>query len=803
MQNDIIAKFTDHLKSVLTRALTLVVEKQGAHIEPIHLLWALSGQQGCIASDVLQKAGADAESLLLACNTKSTEEKTIPILSANSKRMIEKAVLIANIYEHRYVGTEHLLSAMIQVKSSSLASYFETFDIDTILINSTLNTILSTTSHFPNTNSALTAIEGGATIKEEEKVSDAPALEYFTEELTSKERAMTIDSVIGRDNEIERIIHILGRRTKNNPVLIGEPGVGKTAIVEGLAKRIFEKEVPPHLHRIKIHELSLTSLLAGTMYRGEFESRLRQLLEEIEDDEHVVLFIDEIHTLMGAGAASGSLDAANILKPALARGNVRCIGATTPAEFKKHIETDGAMERRFLPIRVHEPSKEETYQIVKGVLPYYEEHHNVTYEDDSIWSAIELTSTYISDKQFPDKAIDILDEVGSAIGDPIIEPDEERTEKLNIELKEIQTKKQEAAVKEQFQKAQEYKIRESEIKKELEKNTEPLIPPKKKIQKSHITHAIGRIIGKDITIANQNNLAQLCQALKKQIIGQDAVIDQVARAIIRAKLGFHDTNQPLTSLFFLGPSGVGKTALAQALATELFGSRQHFLRLDMGEFSAPFTVSKLFGSPAGYIGYREASKLTDYVKQYPHSIVLFDEIEKAHRDVHNAILQILDNGIITDATGRQINFRNTIIIFTSNTGSAVFEKGSLGFGENDQTESRIQTELKEQFSREFLNRIRHTCIFNPLSLEHREQIAVLLLDDLVNRLKHIGIVCKYSKSTAKKLATSSNAIYGAREIKRTLETMIEHRIADLILQSKTISGIRIKTKKDSIDIDRI
>ncbi|PIZ52984.1 ATP-dependent Clp protease ATP-binding subunit ClpC, partial [Candidatus Uhrbacteria bacterium CG_4_10_14_0_2_um_filter_41_7] len=571
------------------------------------------------------------------------------------------------------------------------------------------------------------------------------------------------------------------------------PGVGKTAIIEGLARKISEGDVPNILSGKKIHRLDLASLIAGTMYRGEFENRLRQLVDEVAEREDVILFIDEVHTIMGAGSASGSLDVANILKPALARGEIRCIGATTSAEYKKFIETDGALERRFEPIRVSEPSEEKTKEILQGILKFYEEFHNVTYTETAIEASIKYAGRYLTHKNFPDKAIDLLDEAGASVN--VKRKDDQKTPDSTVlteRLKQITAEKNEAVMAENFAKAVELKDEETKILLAIDKII--LAPPQKPLTVSDedIIEVVAEITGIPLQKISQKEYKQLDnfeKELKKSVFGQVETVARVAQAIRRARLDIQPTNQPLSSFLFVGPSGVGKTELAKAIAKNLFHDQKAFLRLDMSEYSDKFTASKLIGAPAGYVGYRESSLLTDHVKEHPHSVVLFDEIEKAHPDIHNLLLQILDNGMITDATGRKVNFRNAVIIMTSNVGSMRFEQSGLGFSEKENTELLLNADLRKlletSFSKEFLNRINHTCVFRPLDNKILKAILKKELKALSVRLQNKSANLKWTPEIEKYLLKKITPKFGARDVKRIVEQEIEHHLTDTLLKQTT------------------
>lgn len=821
---DIISKFTNHLKTALTRALCLVVETKGESITPLHLLWALSTQQGCVAAEVLIKSGVDVEGLRRKAGDNgsiskkpiSEEQNFIPILSEESKNIIEKAVLTANVYEHRYVGTEHLLAGLLQMSPSDIQSFFNETKTDVHRIRTTLSGVFKTTAAFPDfpeTQKAVTdalqelealSVDEPATPAEDE--SKTPAIDYFTDELTDAEAVKTFTPVVGREAELARLTKILCRRQKNNPILVGKPGVGKTAIVEGLAKQIVDGNVPPALENRRLLQLDLASMIAGTMYRGEFESRLRQLIDEVTELPEIILFIDELHMIMGAGAASGSLDAANILKPALARGDIRCIGATTPDEFKKHIEPDGALERRFQQITVEEPTAEETKHILSGIKTFYEDYHDVVYPVETLHRAVELAERYFPSKAFPDKAIDIIDEAGAAITMTRRNRFGAGLSQLRRELETVREQKKQAVHEERFAEAMKFKTREEKLELEMGDVEAKKIPRKPSTVNADgllaIVAEMCAIPLEELTASEHKELVELPKRLKSEVIGQEKAVEEIAHAIRRAKLGLAKKDEPLASFLFLGPSGVGKTHLAKTLASILFKDANAFLRLDMSEYAEPYTVSKLIGSPAGYVGYREKTKLTDHVKAHPYSIVLFDELEKAHRDIHSLLLQILDDGMLTDATGKKINFRNTIIIITTNAGREYFERGGIGFAStkslSTEKNSDIREKLEESFAAEFLNRIRHMCVFEPLSAESLELIAQKELENLIARIEKKNIRCSLDAKVPKLLAAQVREKVGARDIHRLIEESVEREIATILLKRrKTPAGIRISADKQA------
>ncbi|TAL49838.1 ATP-dependent Clp protease ATP-binding subunit [Patescibacteria group bacterium] len=828
MSHDIVDKFSTHLKNVLTRALCLVVEQDQKTIQPEHLLWALGTQKGCIAEEILKKSGVKTVDLKKLVGTYQgtrvlSDASGLTLqLSDDAKRIVEKAVLTANIYGHRYIGTEHLLSGILQINPSITGSFFAELQINLKELQSQLTVVLKSTSKFPDF-TAGTGTESGKMVmtqphKQEEGVSEnkeekkVSALEYFALELTSAEAQKRIDPVIGRQAEIERVMEILCRRTKNNPLLLGEPGVGKTAIVEGLAKQITQGRVPPVLAHKRIFSIDMALLIAGTMYRGEFEGRLRQIVDEVKADSDILLFIDEVHTIVGAGAASGSMDAANILKPALARGEIRCIGATTPNEFKKHIEADTALERRFQTVLIDEPSQEKTLEILEGIAPFYEQFHRVRITHDAISSAVALSSRYVQDRQLPDKAIDLIDEAAAATRVHNLNPGPIQKEReLAQTLTQLKETKRQAVVEERFDEALKLKEEESRLSAHLEAlAVEEDVSPIPAITPDDIARVVSRTAGiplEDLMSSDKSRLLQLEEQLRTNVLGQERVIDTVAGALRRAKTGVAHPSRPLASFLFLGPSGVGKTELAKTIAQILFHTKQHFVRLDMSEYAEGFTMSKLIGAPAGYVGYKEGANLTDRIKQRPYCVVLFDEIEKAHRDVQNLLLQILEEGELTDATGRKINFKNTIIVLTSNVGLERFERGDMGFmgTQTDRTVAMnqdLRTELEDRFRPELLNRIDHTCIFQPLSQDVLMRIVEKQLAELAVRLQTQGLTVTLHKNLTSHISAKLEPKFGARHVRTLIQNEIEHKIAERLSRQDQPTSLCVSLKGETVTVTK-
>ena len=644
-------------------------------------------------------------------------------------------------------------------------------------------------------------------------------MDLFGTELTAAKIQKKIDPIIGRDEELLRIIHILSRRNKNNPIILGEPGVGKTAIIEGLAKKIVDGDVPEALLNKKIYALDLTSTVSGTMYRGEFEGRIKQIIDEARNRPEVILFIDEIHNIVGTGSASGSMDAANILKPALARGEIRCIGATTFTDYRKSIENDPALNRRFQPVKLAEPSEQQAKEILHGIKNYFENFHRVEISDEAIDYSVELSQKYITDKFLPDKAIDLIDEASAAIRvNKKPTRVEQKIKKLKSDIIDLKNKKNQAVIKEDYDLAIKLKDQAQELDDALTKIEKSLEAQKNKMIGTISGQNIAKIVSKatgipteDLISSEKRKIMRLDNSLQKKIIGQNTATALISDFIKRAKAGLTPDNKPLASFLLVGPSGTGKTHTARILAEELFGDRDALIKIDMSEYSEKFNTSKLIGAPAGYVGYKESGHLTERVKHKPYSIVLFDEIEKANPEIFDLLLQVLEDGYLTDAAGTKINFRNTIILMTSNIGSHHFSKKNetIGFDSSiinsvtNDINNKIIDDIKEFFKIEFINRLDEITCFSPLSENDLEKITKLELNDLSTRLNKKNITAEFDQSAIKLIAKESKQIdQGARGIKKAIQKLIESNISQKILEDKIISGSRIKinTEKEKIVI---
>ncbi|MEB3251645.1 MAG: ATP-dependent Clp protease ATP-binding subunit [Cyanobacteriota bacterium] len=710
-----------------------------------------------------------------------------------AKRVLELSLEEARQLGHNYIGTEHLLLGLIREGEGVAARVLENLGVDLSKVRTQVIRMLGETAEVST---------GGGQSR-----TKTPTLDEFGSNLTQMASEGKLDPVVGRQKEIERVIQILGRRTKNNPVLIGEPGVGKTAIAEGLAQRIGNGDVPDILEDRRVVTLDIGLLVAGTKYRGEFEERLKKIMDEIRSAGNVILVIDEVHTLIGAGAAEGAIDAANILKPALARGELQCIGATTLDEYRKHIERDAALERRFQPVMVGEPSVDETIEILHGLRDRYEQHHKLKISDEALEAAAKLSDRYISDRYLPDKAIDLVDEAGSRVRliNSQLPP---AAKELDRELRQVLKDKDNAVRSQDFDKAGELRDREMEIKAEIRAIAQNKTADESEGEESpvvgeeDIAHIVASWTGvpvNKLTESESEKLLHMEDTLHQRLVGQDEAVKAISRAIRRARVGLKNPNRPIASFVFSGPTGVGKTELAKSLASYFFGSEEAMIRLDMSEFMERHTVSKLIGSPPGYVGYNEGGQLTEAVRRRPYTVVLFDEIEKAHPDVFNMLLQILEDGRLTDAKGRTVDFKNTLLIMTSNIGSKVIEKGGGGLGfefEQDQAESQynrirslVNEELKQYFRPEFLNRLDEIIVFRQLTKDEVKEIAEILLKEVFARLTEKHIHLQVTDRFKERLVEEGyNPSYGARPLRRAIMRLLEDTLAEEILSGRLVDG---------------
>ena len=792
--------FTQMANNALNDAVETAENFGHTFIGSEHLLLGLLHTDGCVAATALSSKNVKADDVEMILR-ESVGVGTPTMLSPNeispkSKRILENAMSIARAMGHTYVGTEHILIAIAKDPSCFAMKILASMDVSA-------NDIINETTK------NLSSSSGGESFdkySKQNKKSNTPTVEQFGKDLTELAREGKIDPVIGRQTEINRVIQILSRRTKNNPCLIGEPGVGKTAIAEGLALKIAEGEVPELLRNKRIISLDLTGMVAGTKYRGDFEERIKNAIDEVIKAGDVILFIDEVHTLMGAGSAEGAVDAANILKPSLARGEMQVIGATTLEEYRKNIEKDSALERRFQPIVVSEPSQEEAIEILKGLHDKYEAHHNVKIPDDAIEAAVHLSSRYITDRYLPDKAIDLIDEAASKIRLRAFTPPEE-IKALEEKIKALEEEKSAAVNSQNYEKAADIRDEEKELRKKLEEQKDAWSRNNCEMKGEVTPEDIAAVVSEwthipivQLTQAESERLLHMEDEMHRRIVGQDKAVTAIAKAIRRGRVGLKDPNRPTGSFIFLGPTGVGKTELCKTLAETMFGDESAMIRLDMSEYMEKHNVSKMVGSPPGYVGYDEGGQLTEKVRRKPYSVILFDEIEKAHPDVFNMLLQILDDGILTDSQGRKVDFKNTIIIMTSNVGAKLISGGNantLGFNQEDNSgtlsDSKIHDavmgELKKTFRPEFLNRVDDIIVFEQLKKDDIKEITVRLLNTLKKRVEGLGINVEFDDSAIEKIADIGfDPVYGARPIRRAIQSNIEDTLSEKMLDSSIESG---------------
>ena len=792
--------FTQKANTALNAAIEYAENLGHTYIGSEHLLLGLLSSEGSVAYTALTARNITADNVETAVRN-SVGIGTPTVLSPNdftprSKNIIETAVTIARSLGHGYVGTEHLLIAILRDSSCYAMDILDAMNVSAADIAEEITKSVNVSQNDASPKS-----------KEQSKgKTETPTLDQFGRDLTAIARQGKIDPVIGRQKEIERVIQILCRRTKNNPCLIGEPGVGKTAIAEGLALKIASGEVPEILKDKRIVALDLTGMVAGTKYRGDFEERIKSAIDEVSKAGNIILFIDEVHTLIGAGAAEGAVDAANILKPALARGEMQVIGATTIEEYRKNIEKDSALERRFQSVLVGEPSREEAVEILKGIRDKYEAHHKVKITDEAIEAAVKMSSRYIGDRFLPDKAIDLIDEAASKVRLRAYTPPEDIRE-LEEKIKRINEEKASAVNSQNFEQAAALRDEEKEVKAHLENAKEGWKKQNSETNGVVTPDEIAAIVSEwthipvvQLTEEESQRLLHMEEELHRRIVGQDQAVSAVAKAIRRGRVGLKDPNRPTGSFIFLGPTGVRKTELCKTLAATLFGDESAMIRLDMSEFMEKHTVSKLVGSPPGYVGYDEGGQLTEKVRRKPYSVVLFDEIEKAHPDVFNMLLQILDDGVLTDSQGRKVDFKNCIIIMTSNVGAKLITnagnaalgfKGEEGNGTMSQSDIKdaVMGELKKCFRPEFLNRVDDIIVFEQLNKDDIKEIARRMLKTLKNRVHDMGIELSFDDSAIEKIADEGfDPVYGARPLRRAIQSEIEDKLSEEMLDGRITSG---------------
>lgn len=802
--------FTQKANNALNMAVDAAQDMGHTYVGTEHILLGLVSEESGVAASVLQQNGLSAEDLKdLIERTIGTGSRTVITpddFTPRTKRVMQTAMVLSARLGHGYVGTEHLLMALISERDGYAIRFLEELNVNINSVLSSLKASMGADSEEENQQSGI----DGMLNKNGQSKGGSNALGKFGRDLTAAAKNGEIDPVIGREEEIQRVIQILSRRTKNNPVLIGEPGVGKTAVAEGLALRIVKGEIPEILKNKKIVSLDLTGMIAGTKYRGDFEERIKAAIDEVKKSKDIILFIDELHTIVGAGSAEGSADAANILKPSLARGDFQVIGATTMEEYRKYIEKDAALERRFQPVTVGEPSQEEAVEILKGLRDRYEAHHKVKITDEAIESAVTLSSRYIADRYLPDKAIDLIDEAASRVRLSSLTYPQEIKE-LEDKIKKLENEKASAVNEQDFENAAKIRDKQKEASAKLEEM--------KKSWKDKNANVSGEVKGEDIaeivsqwtgvpvfqlTEEESQRLLKMEDILHKRVVGQNEAVTAVAKAIRRGRVGLKDPKRPVGSFIFLGPTGVGKTELCKALAEAMFGDENAMLRLDMSEYMEKHTVSRLVGSPPGYVGYDEGGQLTEKVRRKPYSVVLFDEIEKAHPDVFNILLQILEDGRLTDSQGRTVDFKNTVIIMTSNVGARLItdQQNGLGFAfdnpenkkekTNEEIREAVIGELKKLFRPEFLNRVDDIIVFNKLTQEEIKEIAGKLLENLKARLKAVDIDAEFTDEAVTEISNEGyDDTYGARPLRRAITSKIEDALSEKMLENEIKKGDHI------------
>ena len=811
-------KFTNRANKAIEIANNIALELGHSYIGTEHILYGLAKEGNGIASKVLENQNVTADDILNKIEELIGSDEPIENIvdfTPRTKRVVESAFIEARKLGYNFIGTEHLLIGILREGDCVAAKILLDLNVN---IPKLYNEIVKVINEGEDYNPSDDSSNNSNGRKRRGSYNQTPTLNQFGQDLTKKAEEGKLDPVIGRKQEIERVIEILSRRTKNNPCLIGEPGVGKTAAVEGLAQKIASGDVPEILKDKRVVTLDISGMVAGSKYRGDFEERIKKALNEVKKAGDVILFIDEIHTIVGAGAAEGAIDAANILKPLLARGEIQLVGATTLNEYRKFIEKDAALERRFSPVTVNEPSEKDTIQILKGIRDKYEAHHNVKITDEAIEAAVKLSIRYVNDRFLPDKAIDLIDEASSrARLKTYTEPDS--LKELQEEIEKTKNEKEEAVLNQKFEKAAELRDTEKALRDKFEKeqskwkskNTKSIVT----ITEENIAEVIANWTGipaKKITEDENEKLKNLEKELHKRVIGQNEAVEAVSKAIRRGRVGLKDPNRPIGSFLFLGPTGVGKTELSKALAEVLFGDENAMIRLDMSEFMEPHSVSKLIGAPPGYVGFDDGGQLTEKIRRKPYSVVLFDEIEKAHPDVMNMLLQILEDGRLTDSQGRTVNFKNTVIIMTSNLGARLItDRKQLGFAnkegeadskkEYEEIKKEVMAELKKELRPEFINRIDEIIVFHKLNDNDINQIIDIMLKEVVNRLKEQKYDVEFEPDVKEMIAKEGiDKNFGARPLRRTIQNLVEDKLAEKILDGKLVKGKVNKITKKQLEV---
>ena len=818
-------RFTQRAQSALTKAQEAAQEMGHSYVGTEHILLGIARESEGLGAKVLHDNGLDEELITeLIEKFVGRGAPGIPAqgLTPNAKRVVELAIMCANQLGHSFIGTEHLLMALLREPDCAATRLIASTGADVNKLYTDIVDIFRSSDYRPQQSQPTQAASAGRSGGKGK--SDTKTLDQFSRDLNKAAQNGELDPVIGREKEIQRVIQILSRRTKNNPVLIGEPGVGKTAIAEGLAQLIVAGDVPEDLRDKRVVSLDLTGMLAGTKYRGDFEERIKAAIQEAHKAGNVILFIDELHTIIGAGAAEGAIDAANIIKPALGRGEIQVVGATTLNEYRKHIEKDAALERRFQPVMVEEPSPEESVEIIKGLRDKYEAHHKLTITDEAIEAAVTMSGRYINDRYLPDKAIDLMDEACSRVRMKTLTPPNDLKD-IEKRIDALVNEKEAAINAQDYERAAKLRDEEKAVRDELDE-------ARKKWDDSRAGQRSGKSVGAEdiaevvsgwtgipvtsLTETESERLLKMEEILHRRVIGQDEAVSAVSRAIRRGRVGLKDPKRPVGSFLFLGPTGVGKTELCKALAEAVFGDENAMIRIDMSEYMEKHTVSKLIGSPPGYVGYDEGGQLTEKVRRKPYSVILFDEIEKAHEDVFNVMLQIMDDGVLTDSQGRKVDFKNTIIVMTSNIGARNItdRQKKLGFAGADEgngvksveeIRELVMKDLKNTFRPEFLNRIDDIIVFSQLTREDIHQIASHMIETVAERLKGLGIGLTVMDEALDKLAEEGfDPVYGARPLRRKIQSALEDQVAEKMLDGTLKDGdtARATLENDKIVVDK-